>query len=199
MNTRRQTLESPQTAVWRQQLDALKLQAAAWWNERTSQERMLLRAGAIVVAVALVWSLGLRPALNSIAQSRELLPRLYANAAQVDALILEAQALQGRQSGKINTASLPEALRASLQRAGLEDSATLKEVPASKSGSSQQWEIALLNANAERTMQWLAGLPYLLQLQTQTVELQRTNIDGRDRPGHVSGRIVIHLPEKSAS
>jgi general secretion pathway protein M len=198
MNARRQPSESPHAAVWRQHFDTLTQQAAAWWDERTSQERILLRAGAIVIALALIWTLGLRPALHSIAQSRELLPRLYANAAQVDALILEAQALQGRQSGKIDAASLPEALRASLQRAGLEDSATLNETPASKGGPSSQWEIALANANAERTMQWLAGLPYLLQLQTQAVELERSNIDGRDRPGHVSGRIVVHLPAKAA-
>lgn len=199
MNTRHQPSESPQTAVWRQQLDTLQQQARVWWKERTQQERILLRAGAIVVAIALVWTLGLRPALNSIAQSHELLPRLHTNAAQVDALILEAQALQGRQSGKIDAAGLSQALRASLQRSGLEDSTTLNETRGSTGDSSQQWEITLLNANAERVMQWLAELPYLLQLQTQTVELARATIDGRDRPGHVSGRIVVHQPAKQAS
>lgn len=198
MNIRPQSPQSTQAAIWRQQLNTLKLQAAAWWNERTQQERTLLRAGSIVVAMALVWTLGLKPALDSIAQSRELLPRLHANAAQVDALVLEAQALQRMQSGKIDAASLSQALRTSLQRSGLEDSSTLNEIRVSGGDSSQQWEITLLDASAERVMQWLAGLPYLLQLQTQTVELARANIDGRDRPGRVSGRIVVHQPAKPA-
>lgn len=198
MSTRRPSLDFPQAAAWHQQLEGLKQQALDWWNLRTPQERKLLRLGSIVIAIAMLWTLGLRPALNSIAQSREQLPRLYANAAQVDALILEARSLQGRQAGSVDATTLPEALRASLQRAGLEDSATLSEAMV-KGSSTPQWEIALTNANAERVMQWLAGLPYLLQLQIQDVQLDRTNIDGRDRPGHVSGQILVLLPAKPAS
>jgi general secretion pathway protein M len=198
MNLRYQPLKSPQAAAWRRQLDALRQRAVAWWKERTSQERKLLCVGSAVIAAALVWTLGLRPALDTIAQSRGLLPRLHADAAQVDALILEAQALRHRQSGNIDAADLSGALRASLRRAGLEASSTLSETRNAANGSLRQWEIVLFNANAAQAMEWLAGLPYLLHLQIQTVDLARANIDGRDRPGHVSGRIVVHQPAQRA-
>lgn len=194
MNAPHQSPESLHVAVWRQQLDALRQQAVAWWGERTSQERILLRVATGVVVAALVWTQALQPALNTITQARELLPRLHADAAQVDALILDAQAWQRKQSGKIDAAGLSQALGNSLQRAGLEESATLSESRNSTGGSSRHWEIVLFNANAARVMEWLAGLPYLLQLQTLTVELARANVDGRDRPGHVSGRIVVRQP-----
>lgn len=189
--------QSSQATVWRQQLDALKQQYVSWWKERTSQEQTLLRITAVLILVALIWTLGLQPALRTIAQSRELLPRLHAQAAQVDALILESQALQRRQSGKIEAADLSEALRIGLRRAGLEEaSATLNETRPAAGDKARHWEITLFNANAARVMEWLAGLPYLLQLETQAVDLARANVDGRDRPGHVSGRIVVRQPAR---
>lgn len=183
--------KSPQSVAWRLQLDALRQQAGAWWKERTSRERTLLRSGMAVVIVALVWTQALQPALQTIAQSRELLPQLHAQAAQVNALILEAQNLQRGQSSTIAPAALSEALRASLRRSGLDASATLSEIPGSPAGASRLWELALSDANATRVMEWLAALPLLVQLHVQTIELARTNVDGRDRPGHVSGRIVL--------
>jgi general secretion pathway protein M len=165
--------------------------------ERTARERALLRIGAVVAIAALVWMHGLRPALNTIAQSRELLPRLHADAAQVDALILEAQSLQRRQSGTIDGNELSQALHASLRRAGLEEAVTLSETGPSSGSAPRQWEITLSNASAAPVLEWLASLPYLLQLRIQTVELARATVDGRDTPGHVSGRIAVHQPAKS--
>lgn len=190
--------QSTPTAVWRQQLDALRQQAGAWWKERTPRERLLLQAGSALLIVFLVWAQGLRPALDTIAQSRELLPHLRAQAAQADALILEAQDLQRVKTGQLQPAELAQALRASLRRAGLEESSTLSETREAANDASPQWEIALVNANAGRAMQWLAGLPKQLRLQTESVDLVRANVDGRDRPGHVSGRIVVRQPAKQA-
>jgi len=186
------------SSVWRQQFETSRQQAVAWWNERTHQERRLLRVGGAVVAAALVWTLGMQPALRTIARAHEQLPRLHADAAQVDALILEAQALQHSQSGKIDTSDLAGALRATLQRAGLEDTAALTEVHGGADNGPRQWEIVLTNASATHVMQWLASLPYLLQLQTRTVELARANVNGRDRPGQVTGRIVVQQPAERA-
>lgn len=186
------------SSVWRQQIETARQQALAWWNERTLQERKLLQVGFAVVAAALIWTLGVQPALGTIARSREQLPRLHADAAQVDALILEAQALQRGQAGKIDAADLAGALRATLQRAGLEDAATLSEVRGGADSAPRQWEIVLSNASAAHVMQWLASLPYLLQLQTRTVELARANVNGRDRPGQVTGRIVVQQPVERA-
>src|SRR3546814_12014539 len=77
-------------------------------STRTTHTFPTRRSSDLVVA-ALVWLLGLKPALNTIEQSREQLPRLHADAAQVDALILEAQALQRGQTGKIDATDILQA------------------------------------------------------------------------------------------
>jgi general secretion pathway protein M len=182
------------SALWRHQLIEIRRRGLAGWAERTSRERLLLSGSAIVVGLALVWSLGLQPALATIAQSREQLPRLHADAAQVEALIIEARALRHRQSGKLDAAGLAEALGASLQRAGLASSSTMTEMNVPRNDATRQWEVVLDNADAERVMEWLASLPHLLRLHAQAVELNRASIDGRDRPGYVTGRIVVGQP-----
>ncbi len=182
----------------RDQLSLLKRQAGAWWNQRSGRERLLLLACSAVVIVSLAWTLMLRPAFDTIAQSRELLPRLHAEAAQVRALIQEAQALQRSQSSRIDPAELARTLRASLRRAGLEESATLSETAdlTASDGTLRQWEITLYDANALQVMEWLSSLPHLAQLRTPMLELVRATGDGGDKPGDVSGRIVVQQPER---
>lgn len=182
------------TSAWRIQLATIRQQAHAWWLVRTARERRLLRTAGIAVGAGLVWSLGMQPALNTIAQSREQLPHLRAQAAQVEALIAESQALAGTQAGKIDAADLPEALRASLQRAGLGASSVVDDAITGKDTAPPGWKINFTNADAAHVMQWLAALPYSLRVQTKAVTLTRSTIAGRDRPGRVTGRIRIGLP-----
>lgn len=175
----------------RSQIDSSRRQAAAWWAGRTPRERRLLSTGALFLALTLVWVAGLKPALDSIAHSQRLLPRLHTEAAQIDALVLEAQALQHRQSGRIEPAAIPQALQTTLRRAGLEASATVASSGATEDSLAAQWEIRVTDASAARLMEWLASLPSLLHLRVKTAELSRSQVDGRDRPGEVSGRIVL--------
>jgi len=177
---------------------AFRLQAGVWWNARTPRERILLSVALAAAVAALVWTQAVQPALRTIAQSREQLPRLHADAARVHALIAEAQALEQAGSGRIDAANLSAALLASLQRAGLETSAVISETPAPDNDSPRSWDIALLNADVSRVMKWLAALPYVLHVQTRFVELARANIDGRDRPGSVTGRVRVSLPMEGA-
>ncbi len=198
MTARRPSLHSPVAAGWRQQARTLALPVLTWWKTRTPREQGLLRVAALIILAALLWTQGLRPALHTIEQSRTLLPGLHAQAAQVDALIRESQALRQGQSGSIDPAGLTEALQTSLRRAGLDASAALKEVPPTEGDGSPEWEIALVDAHATRVMEWLASLPGLVHLHTRNVELSRSNIDGRDRPGQVSGRILLQQAARRA-
>lgn len=169
--------------------DAARQQWGAWWAARTPRERRLLNTGAVVIAVALLWVLGLRPALNSIAQSQQQLPRLHAEAAQLDALILEAESLQRRASGQIPTDAITPALQASLQHARLGHAAVL-----TTRGPDRQtaWEIHVERAPAADLMEWLSGLPQQFPLSIARLELARSRLDGLDQPGQVTGRIVVH-------
>jgi len=192
---------SMRMASLRRRMAAARQQAHAWWRARTPRERVLSSVAAAAAVAALAWAQAIRPALQTIEQSREQLPRLYADAATVDALIAEAQALERSAPGRMDAASLPDALRASLRRAGLEASVEIAAADAADSaqgGPARQWDIALRDADVARVMKWLAGLPYLLRVQTDSVELARAHADGRDRPGSVTGRVRVSLPGERA-
>ncbi len=182
------------TSAWRRQAATLRQSVHAWWKGRTPREHRLLSVGAVIVATALIWTVGLAPALNTIEQSRQLLPRLHADAAKVNALIVESQSLARSHTGRIKAGSMPDALRNSLARAGLAANAVVSDADADQHSTGWQWDIALSNADAVHVMEWLAGLPSLLQVQTQQVELARANVEGRDRPGQVTGLIRVRLP-----
>jgi|GEM_PF-2458493 len=199
MMTRKPSTQAMPLAAWRQQLAMRRQIASIWWRARTPRERRLLSMGALIVAATLAWTVGIAPALRTIDQSRQLLPRLHADAAKVNALIVESQALARSQSGRIDAARMPEALRDSLERAGLAPNATVSDADADQNSMGWQWEIALSNADVVHVMEWLAGLPSLLQVQTQAVTLARANIDGRDRPGLVTGLIRVRLPAEARS
>lgn len=194
MTARPSTTAPARRRIPRLPLAAAGRQATAWWGTRTARERALLSAALAIGVAALTWTQAVQPALHAIAQARERLPRLHADAARVDALVAEARALQQAESGRTDAASLPDALRASLQRAGLEASATVGATPGTDGDPPRYWDIELHNADVARVMKWLAQLPYLLHVQTQAVELARASIDGRDRPGSVTGRIRVSLP-----
>lgn len=177
--------------------DALTAQAREWWKLRTARERNLLTVCAVVVAVALIWTVALKPAADDIRRLHEQLPRLRTEAAQVDALVLEAQALQRRQSGQVDAGAMTQAVRDDLRRAGLAATSTLAESTPQAGAPRTEWEIILNDAGAAQVMDWLAGISYRLRLELQTVELARSRIDGRDHPGHVSGRVILQQVESS--
>lgn len=186
---------TPQAGGWKRNADAARQQAGAWWAARTARERRLLRWGALALALALTWLAGLKPALDTIAHANEQLPRLRAEAARIDALILEAQTLQRRQSGRMDAAEMPRALQDTLRRSGLEASATV--LPADDaSPATAQWRVSLTDASAAHAMEWLAALPHLLHVRVAQVDLSRSRIDGRDRPGQVSGQVILQSGEQ---
>ncbi len=91
----------------------LRARADAFWQERTEQERKLLRIGAIVVGLGLFYGLLIGPALDGRAQLRKNLPVLHQQAAEMQQLAREAQALKG-QTDIAPTPMSRETLNASL-------------------------------------------------------------------------------------
>ncbi|CAM4050891.1 type II secretion system protein GspM [Kerstersia similis] len=187
----------PAVPAWRQNLEQTGERLRAWWSQREPRERKLLQIGGTAVALALIWIIGIKPALSTIEQTAQRLPQLQATALKVDAVIREAQALRRGQSGSIPAAELTPALQSSLQRAGLSELATLREAEAGFDGA-RQWEVMVDNASAGRVIEWLADVPALLHVQVRSLDLSRTRIDGRDRPGSVSGKIILAAPQENA-
>lgn len=183
-------LELPQ--AWRQRGAQLHSGALAWWVRHPRHERLLLAACAALVLVALLWLVVMRPAWHTLSEAREQLPLLRSELAQVQAVVREAQALQQGRSARIDASQVPAALAASLRRANLESSVQVT------ADGPRRWSAVVHDAPAARLMDWLAGLPFLVQTRTESVVLERTNIDGRDRPGSVTGRIVLAQDAEAA-
>lgn len=68
----------------------LKDQLALYWMARTEQERKFLGIGGAVVVLALVYSIGIAPAMEGREKLRKDLPILRQEAATLQALALEA-------------------------------------------------------------------------------------------------------------
>lgn len=69
--------------------------AAAFWQARTEQERQFLGVGGAVLGLALFYALLISPALDGRARLRKELPQLHQEAAELQALAMEAAALKG--------------------------------------------------------------------------------------------------------
>lgn len=164
---------------------------AGWWRERSLREQHLLRAAAALLLGLLLWLWILQPAVLTLQKAHTELPRLRAQTAQVSALIAETQRLAGEGSARLPPAQLTPALQSSLERAQLP--AQLVSSPESpQEHAGREWAVKLDNAPAELVFNWLAGLPEQLHLRAVTVELHRsTATDGSDRPGYVTGRLVL--------
>lgn len=177
---------------WRQRGERLQRSALGWWRQHPSHERRLMALAAVLVLAALLWLVVLRPAWSSLSEARERLPVLRSEMAQVQGIVREAQALRQGRSARVNAADVRAALNTSLNRAGLETSVAIIE------SAPGRWEAVVQDAQATQLMDWLASLPFLVQVNTESLALDRTNIDGRDRPGSVTGRIVFARDEEPA-
>lgn len=190
------TLKKPALPeAWQLRLDDARQRARGFWLQRTLRERRLLTVAAVLLGVWLAWAVLIRPALDDVAQSGQALPGLRANVAQVQAVIIEAQALQRGRATVQDADSVQAALEASLQRAGLPQ-ARLERLSDTAAGTAASWAVQVDQVSATRVVDWMASLAFLLQLETRQVDLARAVVDGRERAGLLTGRIVLALPAK---
>ncbi|VFR22984.1 General secretion pathway protein M [plant metagenome] len=164
--------------AWRQRWHAARDKAAARWRQLTSREQALLAALGAILLLALVVQLAVRPALNDIARSGAELPRLRAQAAQVDAMVQEAQALQGAVRGRIPPAELGNELAASLAQAGLNGEHAVAAVADS---ADPAWDLRVSEVSAAALFNWLATAPAQFRLSLQSGELARSE-DAAGKP-----------------
>ena len=159
--------------------------AAGHWAKLAPRERRLVGLAAAVAVLTLVWLLLLEPALQTTQRLRQSLPALRAQAAQVDAVVREAKALQ-RQGGGADAPAQQSDLEASLAMAGLTEVAS---IDATEPG---QWRVTVEQAPAQALIQWLQSLPFELRIQPGHVALQRPARDnGTLLSGMLSGTVTL--------
>lgn len=82
-------------------LNQYRQRAAAFWQERTEQERRFLAAGAGAAALALLYALLIAPAVDGRARLLKDMPQLRLDAAEIEAL--------ARQAGELSRLAPPPA------------------------------------------------------------------------------------------
>ncbi|WP_083229039.1 type II secretion system protein GspM [Bordetella sp. H567] len=169
-------------------------QASQYWKQRAPRERRLLRAmGAVLIAAAL-FTIGLRPAWRTIERWQDELPRLRAQAATVDALIQEAQALKREQGHRIPASDMEEALRASLARAALGGTQHVE-----KTEDGKGWRVTFDDASPAALFDWLAHAPAPLHLRIAQARIARPSDSlGRLIPARASGTLQLRNADDAA-
>ena len=94
----------------------LRQQADAWWRSRGARERQAVALVALVLAVFVVWSALVQPALRSVRAAPEQLDRLEAQMQQVQRVAAESTAL--RAAAPVSAAQASLALKAASDRLG---------------------------------------------------------------------------------
>lgn len=118
-----------------------------WWTQRPPREKTLLRAAAVLVAVAVFWSLAIAPALRTL---RSFEARYASQQMQLQTMLRlqsQAQALQGQP--RLSQAAATQALQASVQQAF----GTKAELSLNAGNAT----VTLRGVGAEALAQWLAS------------------------------------------
>lgn len=118
-----------------------------WWSQRPAREQALLQLGGLLVAVALLWSVALAPALRTL---RTFGTQHAAQAAQLQTILhLQAQAQALQAVPPLSQAAATQALQASVQQ-------TLGTT-ANITVSGDNATVTLRGVTPEALAQWLAS------------------------------------------
>lgn len=184
-------MNKPLLALYRQRCRDLLQQARVAWRGLSLREQRLLGASMTLLlglAVGLLW---VQPALQTIDHWQAETPKLRSQAQALDALLQE-QSGAGQAQGE----DLEQALRRTLDEAGLKDHYQLQAAdPAT-------WQLSFTQAPADAVVGWLLGWPRQFSLRVVQAQLQRAaGADTQDSAGTLSGTIRMDhtLNAKEAS
>lgn len=177
---------TPALEAYRLRLQQLGEAAQRRWKALARREQRLLTLLASLVAVLLLWFVFVEPAWTRVTRERTQIPRLQAQAASLDALLREAQALQGRAQGALATGDVAEALNLSLSQATMGGGIELTRL------AGGNWRIDVSAVSADMLLQWLQETPAQVRLRADTVDLARAlDAAGRAMPGRVTGHVQL--------
>ena len=147
------------------------------WMARTEQERKFLGAGGAVVALALVYSLFIDPAVSGIAKLNKSLPKQRQDAAHLQALALEAGEL-ARQPVLQPTPMSREGLSAGLVARGM--------TPASLSMTGQYAKLQFNGVSFANLVSWLDA-----QRREHRIAVQDAAITAQTPAGNVDAVLTL--------
>ncbi len=177
-----------------QRWSPLLLRLQAYWRQLAPRERKILAGGGLALCLALTWQVFIDPPLARIEHWQAELPRLRAQAAAVDGVLREVEALRGP---TLSGTADAEAIRRSLRDQGLDGF----QLDAPQPG---QWQLDFASVSGEALLRWLARSPAALRLSVSEAQVTRLDAPSEERSGssnELSGGLVsasIHLQSTSA-
>lgn len=148
-----------------------------WWSQRAPREQRMLGIALALVGVALLWWLGVAPALRSLRQWETQAPRLEAQLQTMRGLQAEAQSLQAQPP--LSTAAAQQALQSTLGALGTSGSVVVQGTLAT---------VTLRGASPQALAQWLARARTEARLAPSQANLSR------DAKGGWNGTLQLPLP-----
>lgn len=147
------------------------------WSALALRERRLVVLALLLVSVALVWLMGISPALSSLRLAPVRIAQLDKQLQSMQVMEAQAKALQGR-----SPIRREEALRL------LESSVQQRMVgKAQISNAGDRVTVTLSGADPQALAQWLGQVRNAARVTVQQARLQRV-------PGGWGGSIVLQLP-----
>lgn len=150
------------------------------WAQSSAREKTLLRAGAALVTVALLWWVTISPALRTLREAQTQGPALQAQMQTMLQLQARAAALQAQP--KLAATDSKALLDAALPTLGTAARMTI---------SGERATITLDGSSADALAQWLTQVR--LNAHARPIEMHLTQSQGR-----WSGRLILQLPMATA-
>ena len=149
---------------------------SAWWAQRPPREQHLLRAAALLVSAALLWTVAIAPAWRTVRAYPAQRSTLDAQLQTMQALQAQAQALRAQPVADPRTA--PAALQATVNTLGTQAHLVLAD---------RQATVTLRKVDADALARWLARTRSEARLVPNQAKLQQ-------EAGAWSGTVQFTLP-----
>ena len=160
-----------------QWIGQFKERLAVYWLARTEQERKYLTVGGAVVAAALTYMIFIDPALTGRAELRQALPEMRQQAAELQAMALEASQL----------ASRPVTQPAPMTREALTASLAARSItPQSLTLTGEFAKLQVSNVSFASLVTWLDA-----QRRENRISVQDMTVSALGAPGQVDASVTL--------
>ena len=159
---------------------------SAFWQQRPPRERRVLAWGGMLLAIALLWLLGVEPALDGRERWRKDLPQLRADAAQVQAL---AQQLSSAPPRAVGPAAPPTVDKGSLESGLAAQGLKPQSMSVQDAGGVLLVRVSFDDVSFSALAEWLQQQQRAAQL-----SVSEASVTARERLDRVDARLTLRRP-----
>lgn len=172
----------------------------AQWQGFSTRERHLLRLTLLAVVLGAAWILLLKPALQTIQRWQTEIPRLQAQAHELESILQDVAPVAQQPVQLASADEAMAALNATLETSGLAEVSTLTVLDSPESAlndqprSGMQYRLQVSVAPAYQVIAWLMSTPESLGINVLDIQLRRGAMSPADVSGRVSGHVELAMP-----